>query len=315
MKYEHSAFQILQMLLTRGIGPAKVRAAIERARASRITLGDLVADPNKLSSFLSTEQITDLQKTEVKARAIWGDLGEMEVVTMSILDEEYPGFLRSLLNQQAPLLLFARGNLDLFEKASVGFCGSRKASDKGIQVARECAEILSRQKINVVSGYASGVDMTAHRAALEVSGTTTIVLAEGIFRHRVKLDLKDSWDWDRALVISEYLPKMTWNVGNAMRRNQLICALCRAMILIEAGETGGSIEAGRECLRRGIPLFAPVYDGMPESAKGNRILLGEGAHTLYKKRSTNLPNLKPVLSIFNGEVARSSPPPLSSLAS
>jgi len=41
------------------------------------------------------------------------------------------------------------------------------------------------------------------------------------------------------------------------------------MILIEARTTSGSIQAGRDCLRLGLPLFAAVYEGMPESATGN----------------------------------------------
>jgi predicted Rossmann fold nucleotide-binding protein DprA/Smf involved in DNA uptake len=124
---------------------------------------------------------------------------------------------------------------------------------------------------------------------------------------RVKRHLKEVWDSERSVVVSQYLPGATWNVGNAMKRNQTICALCRAMVLIEAGEAGGSIEAGRTCLKLGIPLFAPVYEGMPASAKGNQMLLREGARALYKNKPTNLPNLAGVLAALQDPVIQATP--------
>jgi DNA processing protein len=80
-----------------------------------------------------------------------------------------------------------------------------------------------------------------------------------------------------------------------MQRNRTICGLSRAMILIEARTSGGSIQAGRDCLKLGLPLFAAVYEGMPESATGNDELLNQGARRLMKSRSTNQPNIGPVL--------------------
>jgi DNA processing protein len=276
-----------------------VRAALDLAEQGRSALADLVDQPGSLISVLTGAQLRELRATQEQAHEVWAKLREQQVTVTSLLDADYPDSLRSLLGVQAPPLLFVRGSRSLMGKPSVGFCGSRKASEKGIAVAHECAEIVSRQGINIVSGYAAGVDMATHRAALEADGTTILILAEGIFHFRIKRDLKDVWDWERALVVSEYPPGVTWNVQNAMRRNATICALSKAMVLIEARETGGSMEAGRTCLKLGLPLFAPVYEGMPESARGNQILLGEGARSLFKSRSTDLPNLRAVLATLH----------------
>jgi predicted Rossmann fold nucleotide-binding protein DprA/Smf involved in DNA uptake len=87
-----------------------------------------------------------------------------------------------------------------------------------------------------------------------------------------------------------------------MQRNRTIGALSRAMILIESASTGGSIEAGRASLSMGVPLFAPVYEGMPESAVGNRELLAHGARPLLKSRTTGRANLKEAsAAVFEGE--------------
>lgn len=71
------------------------------------------------------------------------------------------------------------------------------------------------------------------------------------------------------------------------------------MILIESASTGGSIEAGRASLKMGVPLFAPIYGGMPETAVGNRELLEQGARPLLKSRTTGRANMKEVLSVLS----------------
>ncbi len=215
------------------------------------------------------------------------ELAHEDVRLISVLDDNYPIALRNGLNAKTPPLLYCRGNIELLSKPAVGFCGSRKASDKGIETARDCADQLALQGFVVVSGYAAGVDTTAHIAALSAGGTTVIVLPEGILHFRIKQEIKSVWDWERVLVISHFEPKLTWSVHNAMARNSVICGLSNAMILIEAGTTGGSIAAGRTCLDMERPLFAPVYEGMPETAAGNRLLLEQGAHPLLKNRHTH----------------------------
>ena len=241
----------------------------------------------------------------------WEELEKRSVHALSVLDPAYPETLRRALGDEAPLLLLCVGNLDLLGKKAVGFCGSRDATEKGMATAWNSADLLAREGINIVSGFASGVDMNAHRAALKAGGTTTVVLAEGILRFRVKREIRDEWDETRTLVVSEFGPNLPWAVSHAMQRNKTICGLSRAMILIEARNSGGSIQAGRDCLRLRLPLFAAVYEGMPDSATGNEDLLQQGAHPLMRSRSTGLPNIRPVLNAIrssrstNGHVDKS----------
>lgn len=76
-----------------------------------------------------------------------------------------------------------------------------------------------------------------------------------------------------------------------MTRNQLMIALSRVMIVIEAGEKGGTLNAGRETLKSKIPLYVAHYQAMSVDAPGNQILLNDGALKLEKSRSTNRANL------------------------
>jgi predicted Rossmann fold nucleotide-binding protein DprA/Smf involved in DNA uptake len=299
MKGQETALAIFRLLEVSGIGPARLSKILALAEETGTSLPELIDDPAGISSLITQEQISAIRVNAAKNLEVWQKLTDQGVNVVSLMDHDYPKQMKFLLGKQAPPLLFVLGNKALLEGPSLGFCGSRKASEKGLAVGRECAEIVSREGINVVSGYAAGVDMATHRAALGVGGTTTLVLADGIRHFRLKRELKDVWDWSRVAVVSQYSPGVTWSVHNAMIRNLTICALCKAMVLIEARESGGSMEAGRACLRLRIPLFAPVYEGIPESASGNRVLLNEGAHSLYKNKSTNLPNLRSLLAAFS----------------
>jgi len=63
------------------------------------------------------------------------------------------------------------------------------------------------------------------------------------------------------------------------------------MIVVEAGLTGGSLNAGEKTLQEKKPLFVPQYENYPESALGNRLLLEKGAHTIRRSATKNRANL------------------------
>lgn len=284
---KNTTFSILRLLETPSIGPVTVKSVLDLANQYQMELAEVLEEPAILQKVLTKAQINALLPNQNSVLQVWERLQQQNVSLLPISEESYPERLRVLLGKKAPPLLTVLGNPRLLHKPSVGFCGSRKATDKGLATALDCAEQLGSKGVNIVSGYAAGVDMMTHRAALECGGTTTLVLAEGIFNFKVKRELKRLLDWEKVAVVSEFLPGLAWSVRNAMQRNCTICALSGAMVLIEAGSTGGSIEAGRASLKMGIPLFAAVYEGMPETATGNQELLGQGAHNLMKNRKTN----------------------------
>lgn len=122
-----------------------------------------------------------------------------------------------------------------------------------------------------------------------------IVLAEGIVGFRIKPEIASVWDWNRVCVVSEFAATAPWSVSHAMQRNRTIIGMSRAMILIEAGATGGSVSAGRDALASNVPLFAAEYDSMPEAAVGNRELIKQGAIPLLRSRATMRADLNGVL--------------------
>lgn len=222
---------------------------------------------------------------------------EPEYVVITLGDKYYPETVNSTFGKKPPDKICYKGNLSLLEKKAVGMCGSRKASERGLEVAHDCAEQLADNDIVVISGYAKGIDQIAHKTALEAGGTTIIVLPEGINNFSIRRELRDVWDWNRVLVISHFSADASWQAYRAMDRNKMILALSNAMIVIEAGEKGGTINAGLSALKLNVPLFVCDYDNEVNEniGVGNNILKHKGAHTLRRKRSDHRANVQRII--------------------
>lgn len=217
-------------------------------------------------------------------------------------DDRYPEAVSRVLGKKAPEKLFCLGNIELLSRPSAGFCGSRKASERGLAVAEECSELLASEGFVVVSGYAAGVDLAAHRAALLAGGCTILVLPEGIANFRIRKSLEPYWDWNRVLVISQFEPSTGWKAYRAMERNTLLIALSRAMVVIEAGPKGGTLHAGQSTLKFALPLFVVQYGDMFSQAQGNLELLKAGGRPLRKNGITGRPNLNYLIAALRNPI-------------
>lgn len=182
-------------------------------------------------------------------------------------------------NPHLPPVLLCKGNIGLLSAPSVAVIGSRNASQLGLKAAREIAGALAKEGINVVSGYAKGVDTEAHLGALESEGTTTIVLSYGISQFKLKRAFPKTYLDQDMLVVSQFPPDDPWAVGRAMARNKVILALSSCVVVIECGpESRGTYAAADIAFKMNKKLFvlSDKYFGEKAPA-GNVELLKEGA--------------------------------------
>jgi len=118
--------------------------------------------------------------------------------------------------------------------------------------------------------------------ALSNRGTTVIVLAEGINHFRVrKGEFAGVWDPQRAVVVSQFAPDQKWFASGAMTRNAVISGLSDALVVVEAGETGGTLAAGEYALNNGQAVLALQLFGSPP---GNTVLIDKGAKVIRSRR-------------------------------
>ena len=207
----------------------------------------------------------------------------VQVVLASSL--EYPSSLRGM--KKPPPVLYVQGSTAVMQKTGFGICGSRKASDKGVEIAHRFGEEVAKLGVPEVSGYARGVDTAAHLGALQAGGSTIVVLAEGILNFRLKKDFAGlPGVADRMVAVSEFHPSRPWSVHAAMQRNGTICALSETLVVVEAQATGGTINAGAECLRQGKPLLVVQFgkESVKRMPEGNVELIKKGGRPVRTLR-------------------------------
>ena len=243
--------------------PARLKAAIKGAGFQ--ALADQVSHD-------------DLKRSAQSAK----ELFEAGVDVVVLGDEDFP---KRLVNaKSAPAVLFFWGNPKLLHANSVGMCGSRNVSARGLEAARTCGLKVAETGLIIVSGYAKGVDTETHLAALDSGGRTVIVLAEGIAGFKRKRAFDGSrFSEETILAVSQFAPNQPWNVGAAMQRNGTIAGLSRALVVIEAGETGGTLDAGYKALSMGRPVLALTFETQ-ETPAGNELLFERGAIRIANRK-------------------------------
>lgn len=287
----------LRLFNVRGVGPKTIRRFLNVLENENLSFSDVfeLCEDEIVSRFgLKRELVSQLLVRDQKLKLQAEDLARRGVRILSINHGEFPPSLKRCGGGEGPPVLFCWGNMQLLRDRTVGFCGSRDASARGLEVAKDCASQLAASGVCVVSGYASGVDLAAHVAALKDGGKTIVVLAEGISHFRVKREARGLLTRDNSLVLSQFPPNSVWRAGHAMDRNTTICGLSHAMILIESKLKGGTFEAGRKALQLGVPLFVAEYSSPDYHFEGNEYFLARGAVPLRKKKSTGRANLIPL---------------------
>ena len=194
------------------------------------------------------------------------ELEEQRIEVVPFTDRRYPKKLAATA-ADAPVL-YVKGELRALDLPAIGIAGSRNASNEALGSALRFGSLAAEMNRVVVTGIAKGVDAAAHRGALMRHGTTVAVLAEGILRFR-RNGVADA-------VVSQFYPGHPWQVSRAMARNQVVCGLSDALIVVEAGDKGGTLDAGNKCRKQGKQLLVFEASGREQQAPGSKILVKKG---------------------------------------
>ena len=194
-------------------------------------------------------------------------------------DAGYPERLRDL--PDPPRMLWARGDLSLFDRPCVAIVGTRRATAYAERVAHELGRVLAGAGAAVVSGLARGVDACAHRGALDASGATIAVLGTGLNIAYPKAHAAlQAGIAERGLLLSELAPDDAAHRGSFPERNRIIAALSMLTIVVEAGVKSGALITARHAtdLNREVAAVPGPID-IPQ-AEGSNALLRDGAQVI-----------------------------------
>jgi predicted Rossmann fold nucleotide-binding protein DprA/Smf involved in DNA uptake len=196
-----------------------------------------------------------------------------------VMEADYPRALKKNLQKEAPIVLYAKGNIELLAQSAVAVVGARKAGVPALTFTHAIAKKVINEKKLVVSGFAKGVDRAALDGALNNKGKSIIILPQGIMTYTTKTYYPNIVSGD-VLVVSTYHPKVPWSISLAMDRNKTIYGMAADIYVAESDSKGGTWEGVINGLKRGRKIFVRLPDSPEKNA--NVLLIKKGALAVNK---------------------------------
>ncbi len=160
---------------------------------------------------------------------------------LTAIDEDFPKRLKA--NSDSPVLVFTKGTANLNAPRTVGIVGTRSATPYGKAITKKICEDLLPYQPSIVSGLAYGIDIEAHRAALNFGLPTIAILGSPIHliypaaHQGTATQLVN----ENGALLSEYGPGSRMLPGNFPARNRIIALLSDVLLVVEAAQKGGAL--------------------------------------------------------------------------
>lgn len=233
--------------------------------------------PDASDKLIETLKNADRFLIQAEQEFIWTQNNGVEVLCWG--DERYPQRLKECAD--APLTLFYKGSANLNKQRIISIVGTRKCTHYGqdlikhliMELQRLCPDVL------IVSGLAYGVDINAHRMALDYHFETVGVLAHGLdylYPHAHKETALQMLS--QGGLLSEYCTNTKADKMNFVRRNRIVAGMCDACILVESALKGGGLITAGIAKDYSREVFAfPGAVGAPYSEGCNALIAQNGA--------------------------------------
>lgn len=152
--------------------------------------------------------------------------------------------------------VYCVGDLALLDRAGVAIVGSRKASSEGRRRAEQLARECVKAGLVVISGLAEGVDHAAHHSAIKHGGRTIAVIGTPLDKvYPPQHAALQEQIYREHLLISAFAWGERFYPTNFPERNRIMARLARATVIIEAGDSSGSLHQAAESVDVGHAVF------------------------------------------------------------
>lgn len=221
-------------------------------QATESELKAITGTPRSILSAQARHQALESARAEVRF------ITDNKIVPRWYRDNDYP--TRLLKARHAPPMVYTLGHTDLNSLRFVGIVGTRHATAYGTgitsSIVRELA--LKVSDIAIVSGLAYGIDIAAHRAALDADIPTIGILGHGLSRmypsaHR---DTARRMVQSHGMLLTDYRHDSPVSSYNFLARNRLVAALSDILIVVESAARGGALSTARLAANCGTTVAA-----------------------------------------------------------
>ncbi|WP_432222636.1 DNA-processing protein DprA [Flavobacterium sp. TMP13] len=238
---EEELYYTLALLRVDGIGDIMAKKLLQHcgtAKAVFETKRNHLAAIDGVGSFL----VNNLKVTSVfeKAQKELDYIRKNNIAVSFLKEDSYPERLKHCID--APVLLFASGNLDFSNRKIISIVGTRQITSYGTDFCKKLIEDLAPLNPIIVSGFAYGVDIVAHQLAMEFGLQTIGVLAHGLNQVYPKVHKRYVAKMEEnGGFLTEFWSSSNPDKENFVRRNRIVAGISEATVVIESAEKGGSL--------------------------------------------------------------------------
>lgn len=193
---------------------------------------------------ISRRLIAEIRDAEVMRRAEkeLNFIIKNNIQPLFYTDADYPQRLTNCTD--APILLYSKGKADLNNAKAISIVGTRNATKYGQEMCQKIVRELAQKfpETLIISGLAYGIDICAHRAALQNNLPTVAVLGHGLDRiypyaHRhTAIEMLEN-----GALLTEFQSETNPDRHNFVRRNRIVAGMADAVVVVESAEKGGSL--------------------------------------------------------------------------
>jgi DNA processing protein len=201
---------------------------------------------------------------------------EAGATIITIGDPRYPQILREIFDP--PVLLFARGRVELMHSLTLGVVGTRRPTPYGLAVAERLSGDLSHAGLAIASGMARGIDTAAHRGALAAGGNTIAVLGCGVDVVYPSENKKLAGEISaKGLIVSEFPMGSVAFPQNFPIRNRIISGMSVGVLVVEGAQYSGSAITAKLAMDQGREVFAVPGNITSKLSWAPNLLIKQGA--------------------------------------
>lgn len=238
---EDEIIYLLALQQVKGIGPVRGKLLLEQFGSAKSVFAASKGDFERLEG-IGTVHANAIHRfgdfDQFKSELNFIHKNKIEVCAIN--SEQYPIKLKRSFD--APLALFYKGTEAIRNKRVIGIIGTRTNSEYGQKVCEQLIKELAPAQPLIVSGLAYGIDIIAHRAALQNNLSTIGVLAHGLDRIYPAAHQKTATEMiENGGLLTEFKSGTNPDRENFPTRNRIVAGMCDAIIVIETAKKGGSM--------------------------------------------------------------------------
>lgn len=281
MSASNDLLYLIALTQVKQIGPVSIRNLIGYCGSAQQVFA---ASKHKLLQVPGIDEVrAEAIKTFDNYNAAEKELSFIQkhnIQALAFYDATYPLRLKQL--NDAPALLYFRGTAVCNAPKTIGIVGTRKATAYGKMMVEKIISDIAHYEPTIVSGLAYGIDIIAHKAALEHNLNTIGVLAYGLntIYPSVHRSVAEKMIQKGGL-ITEYRTEQKMQPEYFADRNKIIAAMCDAVIVVESAVSGGALITAQYAAEYNRDVFAvPGRSGDEYSAGCNALIKNNKASLL-----------------------------------